>query len=99
MKLPVIILVALSSINCSMNAQERITQFISDITVQVNGTVAVTETITVNAQSNAIKRGIVREIPTRYKDRWGNNIVVDLGVNSVLRDGKQESYHLQDAVN
>ena len=59
----------------------------------------VVETITVNSTGNVIKRGIYREFPTRYKDRHGNNYVVDFSVNEVLRDGKPESYHLEGLSN
>jgi len=78
---------------------ERIMSFDSDIHVYRNATISVTETITVYSVGNEIKRGIYRDFPTRYKDRYGSNHVVDFSVDEVLRDGKPESYHLEDLRN
>jgi len=78
---------------------ERILQFFSDIQVHTDASLSVTETIVVRAEGVQIKRGIVREIPTRFNDRWGNHFVVDLTVTAVGRDGKKENYHSEDAVN
>lgn len=78
---------------------ERIISFDSNIHVYWNATMSVTETITVYSEGNEIKRGIYRDFPTRYKDRHGSNYVVDFNVDEVLRDGKPESYHLDDLRN
>jgi len=81
------------------HTSERIISFDSNINVYSNGTMSVTETITVYSTGNEIKRGIYRDFPTRYKDRYGSNVVVDFSVDEVLRDGKPESYHLEDLKN
>ena len=47
-------------------AVERILQFISDVTVERNGDLIVTETIRVEAEGNVIRRGIFRDFPTIY---------------------------------
>ena len=78
---------------------ERILFFHGDIQVHPDASMTVVETITVNSMGNVIKRGIYRDFPTRYKDRYGNNYVVDFSVNEVLRDGKPESYHLEGLSN
>ncbi len=78
---------------------ERIISFDSDIHVYWNATMSVTETISVYSTGNEIKRGIYRDFPTRYKDRYGSNHVVDFSVDEVLRDGKPESYRLEDLSN
>jgi hypothetical protein len=54
-------------------AEERIHSYHSDIVVDEKGDMTVTETITVNAEGNKIRRGIYRDFPTHYKDRLGNN--------------------------
>ena len=69
-------------------ADERILGYDSLLAVQADGSVLVTENITVSAEGTAIPRGIYRDFPTRYQDRYGNRVVVDLQVLSVLRDLK-----------
>ena len=49
---------------------ERINHYHSDIEVQKDGSLAVTETIQVTAAGRKIKRGIYRDFPTRYKKNW-----------------------------
>lgn len=78
---------------------ERIISFDSDIHVYWNATMSVTETISVYSTGNEIKRGIYRDFPTRYKDRYGSNHVVDFSVDEVLGDGKPESYRLEGLSN
>ncbi|MBU1631298.1 MAG: DUF2207 domain-containing protein, partial [Candidatus Omnitrophica bacterium] len=59
---------------------ERILLFESYINVNEDGSMQVTENITVQSTGNEIKHGIYRDFPTRYKDRLGNNYVVDFKV-------------------
>jgi hypothetical protein len=59
----------------------------------------VTETIRVKSSGAQIRHGIYRDFPTRYRDRFGNNYVVDFRVTRVLRDGAPEGYHLKDLRN
>ncbi|MCX5922340.1 MAG: DUF2207 domain-containing protein [Candidatus Dependentiae bacterium] len=83
----------------SVQAQEYIASFASDITIHKDASMRVRETITVQAEGDAIKRGIVREFPTQYKDRWGNSYNVQFDVTAVLRDGKSSPYHVESASN
>ncbi len=80
-------------------AVERIRDFKSFIVVHPDSSMTVTETITVNSTGQEIKRGIVREFPTTYKDRFGNTIKVGFEVKEVLRNGKPEPYHTQSVTN
>ena len=73
-------------------ADERILSFHSDIVVNADSTLNITETITVRAEAQNIKRGIYRDFPTKYKDDHGNNYSVSFDVESVLRDGVEEQY-------
>ncbi|MET0580500.1 MAG: DUF2207 domain-containing protein [Pseudoxanthomonas sp.] len=73
-------------------AQERILSYDSQVEVRADGGLDVTERIAVRAEGNSIRRGIYREFPTRYEDRYGNRVVVDLKVVDVLRDGKPEPW-------
>lgn len=78
---------------------ERITDFHSDIAVQRDASMTVTETIQVLSSAQQIRHGIYRDFPTRYKDKYGNNIVVGFRVLQVLRDGRPEDYHFADLTN
>jgi uncharacterized membrane protein YgcG len=78
---------------------EHVLNFHSDIKVQPDSSMLVTETITVIAGGNKIKHGIYRDFPTRYKDRYGNKYVVDFEVIEVLKDGKPENYWIENMVN
>ena len=73
-------------------AQERITSFVSDITIAADGTITVRETIAVVAESDQIRRGIFRDIPTVYTDRFGSRVRVGFAVQEVQRDGRPEPY-------
>jgi uncharacterized membrane protein YgcG len=77
-------------------AEERILEFRSDILVIDDGWIEVTETIRVRAEGNRIRRGIYRDFPTEYRDRLGNEYVVDFDILSVLRNGAREDFHTQD---
>jgi len=75
------------------DGQERIRSFHSDITVRRDASMLVRETITVHAAGRAIKRGIYRDFPTRYKDPRGNRYTVGFDVVEVMRDGRPEPWH------
>lgn len=79
--------------------EERILSFYGNMEVRPDASMAVTEEITVKASGDSIKRGIYRDFPTRYKDKYGNNYVVDFYVKEVLRDGIQENYFIKDLNN
>ena len=59
----------------------------------------VTENITVRAAGQEIKRGIIRDFPTTYRDRLGNTIKVGFKLEEVLRDGRAEAYHTENVSN
>ncbi len=73
-------------------AQERILRYDVDLTVNADASLDVVENITVRAEGSQIRRGIHRDFPTRYRDRAGNNIVVELEVQGVERDGRTEPW-------
>lgn len=76
-------------------ADERILNFVSDVAVQRNGDLVVTETIRVRAEGNVIKRGILRDFPTTYGNRDGTRVEVGFDVTSVKRDGVSESFAME----
>jgi hypothetical protein len=61
-----------------LQAQERIRSYDSEVQILADGSVEVTEQITVRAEGRSIRRGIYRDFPTRYRDRYGNRVRVDL---------------------
>ena len=73
-------------------AQERILSYGSAIAVNADGSMDVTETIKVHAEGTNIRRGIYRDFPTRYRDRYGNRVVVEFTPIAVLRDGNAEPW-------
>lgn len=86
-----LLLLLLFSVGTS-SADERILSYHSDILVRADGWIEVTETITVRAEGNQIRRGILRDYPVEYKDKLGNNVTVLYEPRSVTRNGKPESF-------
>jgi hypothetical protein len=80
-------------------ATERIRFFSSKILVHSDASMTVTETITVTSAGQEIKRGIVRDFPTKYKDRYGNTVRVGFEIVAIQRDGRPEPYHTEKATN
>jgi len=80
-------------------ADERILEYRSDIQLSVDGEVAVTETIRVRAEGQQIRRGIYRDFPTDYRDRWGNRVRAGFTPLSVQRDGANEPWHSERRAN
>jgi uncharacterized membrane protein YgcG len=80
-------------------ADERILSFHSDIHILEDGSMKVTETITVRAEGKNIKRGIYRDFPTTYRDRLGNRYNVGFTVDSVIRGGQPEDYYTKSHSN
>jgi len=79
--------------------RERILHYHSRVAVNADASLTVTETIRVLSTGREIKRGIVREFPTTYRNRLGATIRVRFEVRKVLRDGRPEQYHLKHAGN
>ncbi|MEX0962758.1 MAG: DUF2207 domain-containing protein [Pseudohongiellaceae bacterium] len=73
-------------------AQEHIISLHSDIDVNIDGSMIVTETLEVRAEGVSIQRGIFRDFPTDYRDRLGNRYKVAFDVLGVTRDGSTEPW-------
>jgi uncharacterized membrane protein YgcG len=80
-------------------AEERILDYDIEVQIQQDGALEVTEHIKVRAEHSQINRGIYRDFPTRYRDRFGNRVVVDLEVLSVLRNGQTEPWFTENQSN
>ena len=87
------IVFAITVLSCQpLAADERILSFDSVVEVNRDGSMLVTEFIRVRAESRKIRRGIYRDFPTAYKDRYDTSYNVDFEVLSVLRNGEPEPY-------
>jgi len=80
-------------------AAEVIRRFDADIALATDGTVSVTERISVNAEGYSITRGIFRDIPTTLTNPNGSLLRSNLDVISVTRDGHPEQFALEDLEN
>jgi uncharacterized membrane protein YgcG len=73
-------------------AQELIKSYDVGVDVRTDGSIDVTERIAVHAEGQQIRRGIYRDFPTRYRDRFGNRVRAGLQVVGVERDGSKEPW-------
>ncbi len=83
-------------LGANARAEERITNFVSNVIVNKDASLLVIEEITVVAEGNHIKRGIYRDFPTKYKMTDGSKRKVGFEVLEVMRDGQQENFHIED---
>ncbi len=93
----IVLTVLLTSLPVS--ATEKILSYDSVIDIAADASMTVSETIRVVAEGQQIRRGIYREFPTTYNDRYGNRVVVDFKVLSVTRDGAREAWHSERRAN
>jgi hypothetical protein len=77
------------------HAAERVLDFHSEIRIARDGTLTVTEVISVQAEGRQVRRGILRDFPTGYRDRLGSRVRVPFEVLSVARNGEPEPYALE----
>ena len=80
-------------------ADERIRSYEIDVEVRGDGSIDVTERISVRAEGNQIRRGIYRDFPTRYRDRYGNRVVVGFELVDVQRNGEPEPHFTERMAN
>ncbi|MEP6784924.1 MAG: DUF2207 domain-containing protein [Sphingomonadales bacterium] len=72
--------------------EERILDFVSDVTIGRDGMLDVTETIRLVSLNQSINRGIQRDFPTSYNNGLGQRTSVGFEVVSVQRDGHDEPW-------
>jgi len=78
---------------------EQILDFHSDITLQDDSSLAVTETISVVAGGNQIRHGIYREFPTSYRDNLNNHYVVGFQMLGATLDSSSEPFRVENYAN
>ena len=92
-RLLIFLFAATSTLCISLSqAQEHIISYHSDIDIEVDGSMVVTETLRVYAEGVNIQRGIFRDFPTDYSDRLGNHYIVAFDVLGITRDGVSEPW-------
>jgi uncharacterized membrane protein YgcG len=97
--LRVLSLVMIISLWPALYAYERIIYWDSDITVNKNGSMLVTEELMIKVEGVEIRRGIVREFPTKYHTSFGLRSNLGFEVKQVLLDGYPIAYKVVDAIN
>lgn len=68
-------------------ADERILHFLSDVQIQKDSSLEVTETIDLRAENLAINHGIYRDFPTRYRAPHGGSMHVGFTFEGATLDG------------
>lgn len=91
----VFIILLFFSLSSTCFAYERILDFDSKIDISRDGKLTVTETITVRAEGDKIKRGIYRDFPTIYKLKGGFQKYVPFDVIKVTKNDIDEPYFTQ----
>jgi uncharacterized membrane protein YgcG len=69
------------------HADERISRYSSDVHVQKDSSIEVTETIDINAEHVRIVHGIYRDFPTRYRGPHGTQFHVGFTFHGATLDG------------
>ncbi|HXR32427.1 MAG TPA: DUF2207 domain-containing protein [Verrucomicrobiae bacterium] len=96
----IFLFVVLPALAAPRQAQtERVVDFHSDITLQDDSSLQVTETIAVIAAGGLIRHGIYREFPTHYSDPYNNRYVVGFQMLSATRDSAEETFRAEDSSN
>jgi uncharacterized membrane protein YgcG len=80
-------------------AVERILSFVSDVVVQRDGDLRVTETIDVQAEGVNIRHGIFRDFPTVYTPPQGGRVEVGFHLEAAWRDGVPETASVENIAN
>ncbi len=82
-------------ISFNLISQERILSYDTIIEIQPSSEIIITENIKVKAEGINIKRGIYREFPIDYYDKYGNKYKVIFDILEILRDGVEEPYFIK----
>jgi hypothetical protein len=96
------LLVACASLFATLSARgpsERILDYHSDVTLEDDGSLQVTETITVIGRGQQIRHGIFRDFPTTYTDPYNNRYVVGFQMLSATCDSVSEQFRVEDQFN
>jgi len=90
------ILLLISIVTKPSFAEEKITNYIQEIVVNPDGSLDITETITVNSEANKIKRGIYRDLINigKFNSIYKNK--ANLEIISIKKDDIDEPFHTEN---
>jgi len=91
-----LLLLVLGLLVLPAQAEELIEDFSVRIEVQGDGSLLVTERISVQARGREIRRGIYRDLPVRYRLDSGLEAHAPIELLEVLRDGRPEPFHQEN---
>ncbi len=91
-------LLALHAVS-AVQAEEALTRFHADVRIHADGSLEVLETIALRAEGREIRRGFIREFPTRYRDRVGNRVSVGFEMLNATRNGNPEPFWTENVSN
>ena len=80
-------------------AEERITSFLSDVAIQKDSSLEVTETIDVHSEGDRIQHGIYRDFPTLYTRSDGSRMRVGFKFEGAELDGNSEPASVEPLLN
>ncbi len=80
-------------------AEERIKSFVSDVAIQPDSSLDVTETIVVRSEGERIRHGLYRDFPTLYRAPNGGRVRVGFTFGSAERDGRPEPAEVEPLSN
>ncbi|WP_417694962.1 DUF2207 domain-containing protein [Roseibium sp.] len=89
------VLLGCALLSTRADANEAITNFHAAIDVAEDGTLTVTEEITVQAEGDQIRRGIYRDLPLIFEMASGRKARAGFELVSVERDGASEPYRVE----
>ena len=78
---------ALFLIAAPAHADERVLHYLSDVQIQKDSSLDVTETIDIRAENDRINHGIYRDFPTHYRGRNGSQVRVGFNFEGATLDG------------
>ncbi len=78
---------------------ERILDYHSDVTLEDDGSLEVTETVTIISTGQQFRGAIIREFPTTYTDPYNNRYVVGFQMLSATCDSAPEQFRVEDQFN
>lgn len=93
----ILLLLLLSATTAYSIETARIHRFHSDIVIDTTGRIEVAETISVYADGDEIRRGIVRTLPIVRRNTFGKKEKVPVSILAIRRDGMDEPYTVEKA--
>ncbi|NDV53031.1 DUF2207 domain-containing protein [Salipiger sp. PrR003] len=89
-------LLALALLSGAARAEEVIQEFSSEIALEENGLLTVTEVISVRSEGDAIRHGIYRDFPRGFAKAGGGPGRASFEIVSVERDGEKEPWTAEE---